>query len=155
MMMKEYGSGLISMDAHGTNHYDFKLVTILVLDDHGEGVPVAWMISNREDEISLKKFLVALQERTGPIIAKYDDAEQYYSSWNQIYGGNPKKLLCSWHVDRAWRVNIRNKVSDLQKQVQVYHHLRTLLELTDSQDFVKLLQQTVSWMLLDEDLKLF
>lgn len=77
------------MDAtHSTNHYSFKLVTVLVLDDFGEGIPVAWLISNKEDGVTLVELL---RERTGSIRAAYfmsDDGEQYYSSWNEVYGGN-------------------------------------------------------------------
>ena len=36
------------------------LITILVLDDFGEGIPVAWAISNREDAIILVEFLEAM-----------------------------------------------------------------------------------------------
>ena len=105
-MMKMFGPALVCVDAtHGTNHYNFKLVTVIVLDEFGEGVPVAWMISNKEDAVTLCEFLKPLQERTGPMTTKYfmsDDAEQYYSSWNHIYWGTPKKLLCTWHIDQAW-----------------------------------------------------
>ena len=46
----------IYMDAtHRTNMS--MLITILVLDDFGEGIPVAWAISNREDAIILVEFL--------------------------------------------------------------------------------------------------
>ncbi len=34
---------------HGTNMYDFNLLSVVVLDEYGEGIPVAWMISSRED----------------------------------------------------------------------------------------------------------
>ena len=27
---------------HGTNSYDFNLVTVLVVDEFGEGYPIAW-----------------------------------------------------------------------------------------------------------------
>jgi len=158
-MMKMFGPALVCVDAtHGTNHYDFKLVTVIVLDEFGEGVPVAWMISNKEDAVTLCEFLKALQDRTGPMTTKYfmsDDAEQYYSSWNHIYGGNPKKLLCTWHIDRAWRVNIRSMISDNKKQIAVYHQLRTLLEESSIVRFREMLQQSISWMLTDPDLARF
>ncbi len=36
-MMKLFSGSVVCMDStHGTNHYDFKLVTVLVLDDFGE-----------------------------------------------------------------------------------------------------------------------
>ena len=34
---------------HGTNAYDFNLMTVLVVDGFGEGIPVAWAVANRED----------------------------------------------------------------------------------------------------------
>lgn len=157
-MMQENGPSLICMDAtHGTNHYDFNLITVLVLDDYGEGVPVGWMISNREDRGTLSFFLKSLKARTGPIATKCfmsDDAEQYYSSWTETYAGNPKKLLCCWHVDRAWRVNLKS-ITNTQKQLEVYHQLRIVLETTNTVEFRKTLQKIISWMLSDDDLVKF
>ena len=81
-MLCKYGDVCICMDAtHGTNMCDFKLITILVLDDFGEGIPVAWAISNREDAV---EFLGAIKYSTGPLKPPRwfmsDDAEQYYNS---------------------------------------------------------------------------
>ena len=44
---------------HGTNAYRFYLITVLVVDDFGEGLPwpVAWCLSNREHEQALTCFL--------------------------------------------------------------------------------------------------
>ena len=40
--MKQFESKAILMDAtHGTTQYDFLLISLLVIDDHGEGIPVA------------------------------------------------------------------------------------------------------------------
>lgn len=33
-------------EEHGTNQYDFILTTLLVVDEFGEGIPTAWMLSN-------------------------------------------------------------------------------------------------------------
>ena len=49
-MLKKFGTEAVSMDStHGTNIYDFFLITILILDDLGEGVPVGCIICNQED----------------------------------------------------------------------------------------------------------
>lgn len=113
------------------------------------------MISNKEDAVTLCELLKPLQERTGSMTTKYfmsDDAEQYYSSWNHIYA---KKLLCTWHIDRAWRVNIRSMISDNKKQIAVYHQLRTLLEESSIVRFREMLQQSINWMLSDPHLARF
>ena len=41
-----------------------------------------------------------------------DDAPQFYSAWESVFGQGPQKLLCTWHVDRAWRANIRSKIQN-------------------------------------------
>lgn len=42
---------------HETNSYDFSLVNVFVVDEFGEGFPVAWFIFNREDRAVLTGFL--------------------------------------------------------------------------------------------------
>ena len=94
---------------HGTNSYSFSLVTVMGVDEFGEGYPLAWCLSNREDQLLLVNFFNALKDRVGNMNPKWfmtDDAEQYYSAWVRVFGGNPNKLLCAWHVDRAWRENL-------------------------------------------------
>lgn len=40
--MRRYGNAVIMMDAtHCTTQYDFLLITVFVIDDHGSGLPVA------------------------------------------------------------------------------------------------------------------
>ena len=44
-MYKIFGSRGVCCDStHGTNGYDFTLVTIMVIDDFEQGFPVAWII---------------------------------------------------------------------------------------------------------------
>ena len=46
----QFRTEAICMDStHGTNMYDFHLISILVLDDFEERVTVCWIISNRGD----------------------------------------------------------------------------------------------------------
>ena len=47
---------MIVFPGHG-----FHLITLLVLTDHGEGLPVAWMIASREDEVAVAQMLRGLQ----------------------------------------------------------------------------------------------
>ena len=126
--MMQYGSKVILMDAtHGTTQYDFQLISILVIDDFGEGLPVAWAISNREDVTLLVQFLKAVHTRVGNIETAYfmsDCAEQYYNAWSGVFGThNTKRLLCIWHVDRAWRTALNQHIPNRQERIEVYHQL--------------------------------
>ena len=70
-VMKKYCKDVICMDAtHGTNAYDFLLITVLVVDDFGEGIPVAWAIINSEDTAHLVAFLTALKGKVREIHAR-------------------------------------------------------------------------------------
>ena len=44
-----------------------------------------------------------------------DCAEQYYKAWCGVFGQHKtKKLICIWHVDRAWRKALNEHVPDKQ-----------------------------------------
>jgi len=66
--MQYHGAKVICMDSmHGTNVYDFMLVSIIVVDNYGEGLPVAWALTNHEVATVLVEFLKELKARTGDI----------------------------------------------------------------------------------------
>lgn len=63
-MLIKFGNGAICVDStHSTNQIGFLLVTILIVDEFGKGVPVAWFITKSEEESQLKKFFIAIKER--------------------------------------------------------------------------------------------
>ena len=57
-----------------------------------------------------------------------DMADQYYLAWISVFDGTPRKLLCTWHVDRAWRGALQQHVKGVERQVAVYSQLRVRLE---------------------------
>ncbi len=134
---------VVCLDAtRGTNIYDFQLITLMIVDEYREGFPVAWCLSNRTDETALIVYFKSLQEQVKTIVPSWlmsDDAEQFYTSWVYVFGPGPRKLLCSWHVDRAWRGQL-NLIKCKEAQAEVYHILRILLEETDIQRFETFLQ---------------
>lgn len=107
-IMKEFSNdSVIYVDGtHGTNSYDFTLITVLVVDEYGEGFPVAWCISNREDQLLLVHFFNALKQQVGIVSPAWfmsDLAEQYYTAWVTSFRSKPKKtcmyLACRQGVE--------------------------------------------------------
>ena len=134
--------GICVDGTHGTNSYDFTLITVMVIDEYGEGFPVAWCISNREDH----KFLQCSEKRVGTLYPKWfmtDLAEQFYNAWVSTFGNKPRKLVCTWHVDRAWREKLK-QLRNSELEATLYHNLRVLLEETDTKTFEDLLCQTLN-----------
>ena len=105
-----FGSNILCMDdTHGTNSYHFSLVTVLVVDEFGEGCPVAWCLSNRTDQHVLIDFLMSVKTNVGTITPQWvmtDDAEQYFKAWIAVFGLGPHKL-----AHGMWTVHgeMRNK----------------------------------------------
>ena len=151
-MMLKYGNKVICLDdTHGTNVYDFNLITVLVVDDHGEGIPVAWALANQVDAAMLREFLKPLRARVGPMnpdIFMSDMADQFFTAWIGVFGvGETKHLYCTWHVDKAWWKGLNVNVEAKQDRIELYHHLRILLQETDEAAFQVLLQQFLSHLL--------
>ena len=70
-----------------------------------------------------------------------DDAEQYFSAWIAVFGMGPKKLLCTWHIDRAWRGAV-NAIEDKEIAALVYHNIRVLMEEGNVDKFKIMLDKT-------------
>ena len=142
---KTFGDqNIVCIDStHGTNSYHFTLTTILVVDEFGEGYPCALCISNGEDFFVLDQFFKAIKEKIKSITPKWfmsNDADQFYNAWRSVFGPAENKLLCTWHVDQAWRQKL-HLISDKTTQATVYRNLRVLME-GDIEIFEELLIQT-------------
>ena len=144
-MFTELGSNVVCVDAtHGINMYDFQLITIIVMDEYGEGLPVGWMISNREDAIALNAFFTAIKQACGnikPIWFMSDDAQQYFNAWKGVFGEQKtKKIICTWHIHRSWRRALHEHIETKEDQITIYHYLCVLLQEHKEPNFRTLLQ---------------
>lgn len=99
-MLKKFGNNAVCIDStHCTNQYDFPLTTLMVIDEYGEGIPVAFMLSNRETGGVIASFFESIKSKVGivePQVFMTDDAPQYFSAWQVTFGtsSKTKKLVC-------------------------------------------------------------
>jgi len=136
----------VALDStHGTNGYDYQLTTLMLIDEHGEGFPAAFCFSNRVDERAMITFLSVCKENIGwPMISAIlmtDDADVYFNAWSQVMGQPAVRLLCTWHIDRAWRKNMNKIKGDSTLKATIYKTLRALLELSDKATFAQKLHE--------------
>ncbi len=157
-MLQKFGPQIICIDdTHGTNGYNFTLVTIMVVDEFGEGFPVAWCFSNRQDKTAMEIFFQSVKDKVGNITPQWimtDDAEQFFSAWILTFGSGPSKLLCTWHVDRAWRGQL-NQIRSQVLAATLYKNLRIMLEEPNVDTFEKLLKETIEQLSTSESTKSF
>ena len=62
-IVKFWKNGVCMDTTHAPNQYDFLLLTLLDLDEYGEGIPVGWMISNREAGTVIVEFLKSIKNQ--------------------------------------------------------------------------------------------
>ena len=89
-ILKKFGNITVCIDStHQTNHYSYPLNTLMVIDEYGEGIPVAYLLCNRVTGDILKMFFSAIKARVGPLepeVFMTDDAPQYFSAWQHVFG---------------------------------------------------------------------
>ena len=147
MTQKLSSRGVWCDSTQGTTIYDFHLMTLLALDEFGEGFPMAWCISNRDDESTMQIFFTKVKENCGdlnPCWFMADKAFLYSNIWTSVFWTTPKNLICPWHVDQAWREELKNEISELAVQAQVYKMLRVVLEQQDETSFEDSLHRLLS-----------
>ena len=118
-MALKFATNGVCIDAtHATTGYDFLLTSVVVIDEYGEGFPVAWCLSNHEDFTHMCVFFEMVKRNCGILTPRWlmsDLANQFFNAWVGVMGGKPKRLFCTWHVDKAWQTELRVKVKDTGK----------------------------------------
>lgn len=119
-----------------------------MLDERMEGVPLAYCFAEKEDFNSISTFLKCVKLLSGNIDALdflSDDANAYYNSWKEVFGSKAKKRLCSWHVFKNWKQQLKSKVKNNEKEEEI---LKILILIRNSnsldkskQDLEKLIKQ--------------
>lgn len=113
------------------------MYTLLVVDNYGNGFPVAFCFTNKSDTSTYKLFFEYIQRAVGLIKANVfmsDDEPGFYNAWESIMGPVSKQLLCTWHVLRSWGKNL-SKIHSKEKKSMVYKTLKSLIHETDKNKF--------------------
>ncbi|XP_050065173.1 uncharacterized protein LOC126554109 [Aphis gossypii] len=161
-MLKQFGNGkIVCIDGtHGLNAYDFELVTLLVIDDFGSGFPCCFMFTNLKDTKIYTVMFSTIKNKVGiisPDTFMTDIVETFYSAWENAMGSVPHRLLCSWHVDRAWRQNICKITGPTRKEKQetIYKSLKVLQSMCDENEFNNALKEFNHELMNDPDTRDF
>lgn len=71
-----------------------------------------------------------------------DDCIQYWSAWKTAFGDSfdpgVKKLLCTWHVLKNWKLQLKKKVPSADDQLWAWHQLNVILHASDAATFTNL-----------------
>lgn len=51
-----------------------------------------------------------------------DMEEAFYSAWEKTMGASNNRIFCTWHVLKAWRLNLNWKIKHKDKHDSVKEH---------------------------------
>lgn len=118
---REFGRTICIDGTHGLTRYKgWELTILLVKDDSKAGFPVAFMVSNRKDQVMQEVFLSALKLRLGTnVVTEFmmsDDDIKYHNAWMKVMDNTPRRLLCSWHVTKNWNIQ-----GEYVRKLEIFH----------------------------------
>ncbi|CAL8471873.1 g11415 [Coccomyxa elongata] len=120
---------------HGTNNAKFLLTTIIVMDRHMNGVPVAFFVHSRGTTRIVRDCLTALLKAAREVQPDFefgsvgcDAAMEEITAIRETMSGVPI-FLCAWHVKRAWLSNLTSTVADADKRTEIWRALDELMRL--------------------------
>lgn len=149
----QFGHDKVCVDGtHGLNAYNFQLYTILIVDEYGNGYPVAFCFSNRSDTDTYRHYFQCIKNTIGTIkafIFMSDDEPAFYNAWCSVMGSPEIQLLCTWHISRKWEKNF-NKITGYEKKI-IFKTLKSLMFEVDESSFLIELDQVLNDLLKDPD----
>ena len=89
-------------------------VNYLVTDRRSEGVCIASALMSTEREDLITPFLQVLMnlepDACRSVVVHISDGNKaFQNAWLAVVGTNPKFVFCSWHLERAWKENIKTE----------------------------------------------
>ncbi|XP_065903839.1 uncharacterized protein [Dysidea avara] len=136
-MFKEFSTLGCVDSKHKTTQYGYKLITLVVADEFRNGIPVAWGITDVEDTNRYTVFFSAIRKRVPDAVIDIlmtDDDPSMIGGCVAVYP-DVIHLLCRWHVDSAWKNNLRHLVANDVHKVDMYKYLCTLITTPDPSTF--------------------
>ena len=80
---EKFPSRILCMDStHNTNIYSFKLIKLMVPDEIRKGYPVAFCVSNREDELPMSFFLSSARSLSPETKVNVIMTDDDHAGWN-------------------------------------------------------------------------
>ena len=130
---------LVCLDStHNTVRQKYNLFTLLVQNEYGHGVPVAYLISSDATSPTIQKFLSAFKQFCPLVLTFMTDNDRAEIDAIKKIFPTSQRLLCWWHVEKAWFTNhptpknpdmtVKELVDELSKFLRHCHDFDAGLE---------------------------
>lgn len=122
------------------------VITLMLLDDLNEAVPVSFMLTHDLNSKKFKIFFESLKKRVPQMSASAvftDDKNEIFETWCSVFQQEPLHFWSNRFVDSDWRENLAY-ITDEELQVSIYEKLYSFLELNDAEKLESQLASYIS-----------
>ncbi|XP_068211964.1 uncharacterized protein [Palaemon carinicauda] len=122
VLLNSSTNGFLCIDTTYFNgRHSFYLLSLIIRDGNGTGIPVAHFISNCRTEEVIRYFFYSIKERCPNLSFQGVMTDADFSGWEAflaIFGYVSVHVVCQWHIKRSWKKKVESLVeSDSQKEV--------------------------------------
>ncbi|CAL1539219.1 unnamed protein product, partial [Lymnaea stagnalis] len=126
-MMIDYGKKCLCVDLPKKQTAGgLYIMTILVFVEGTDELPVAWLISNKNDNITVGKFFKMLKSNVGPLQTEIflgDISWTLFKLWSQHFPKPLKKMFCTWEVQNVLKHRLKSQIVDMRLQKEISNYL--------------------------------
>lgn len=143
---------------NGKPNVDFNLITISVINENGDGYPIAFCLSHKTEYMTLYTFFKIVYQNFGPIKAQIfvsDNVSQIYLAWQTVMGECDNRLMCTFDMETCWEHKLTALKCPINKQNETSSRLRSLLHQTDKDLFEAGLYELLTMWENDEEMRIF
>ncbi len=152
--LRRYGHKMVAFEGTGdANPFGIVMHALLVVDVDFEGVPVAFILTNRNDRTVINIFFECIRQRVGlirPRTLVTDMWNSYYDSWISVMERPEYRIYCLWYVLERWRDKLY-LIDDKMKKEEIRKLIHDMAYESESHTFEEKLRAFL-WME-DEDLQ--
>lgn len=151
-VLRRFGKDCVCVDHVLNTRDNYLLTSLLVADDLKQGLPTAFMLSNRVDFAIMKVFFQTIKTALGSVVETElflsEMGALYCSSWAAVMPPAKTVSYSAWCVDKVWRENL-TIIADEAKRSEVYKNLRATLDELDEDTFNVMFEGVCRWMMDD------
>ncbi|XP_059080840.1 uncharacterized protein LOC131878744 [Tigriopus californicus] len=120
---------------HGTNKSKYSLISFVVADTRGEGVPIMIVIAKTESKEVIIPALEILQHLAPEALSNVkalvsDMSPSFINAWKHVVpSGDVRHVKCAWHLQNAWKREL------LPQRLEFYQSLCRLRLVADEREF--------------------
>lgn len=116
---------------------EFLFMTLSVIDDYDEAIPVAFAVCNRASETFIDVFFAYVRNEIGTLnteVFMSCPQPDFFNRWTRIVGYSQPRSFFKWHTNELWQSQLKT-ITNSEKRKEMRNRLREISTYLDIEMF--------------------